>query len=431
MVPDLASLGRRKLLLGLGGLTLSTGTVGAGVGLTRPTLLPDAVTDEWIERYPTPPEVTDHWRPTVTEAHATWAVDSLAETATEAERLDARIDEERQFTGAGGWLKDARKDLGNGNYHTALSHATYGMEFAAEDLGRAMARLDELDRDALRRRADRLRERAAAVRDSLEPYPVADPGVDLAWYYHVEIEALIAANGADWPFEDGESVGRTAAGDLLSELRRAEIHVESAERFRDHLDERLDGSTAPYRTHLDGVAGDFRAAAEDVPTRDEAEAERGLEDAEDWGHYEVAHAELARRCLPSGGPTPWTVAIPDRYRVLRAVALSQGIARARAYEFAVANLVVDPDDGGFDAGHVLAEKRRARDVYRARIGSDPPPLLTRQASRAIEDLQVATVDHADDWPPWRERLDAYLYALTGRAKLKEYPTVYRIVADPD
>ena len=111
------------------------------------------------------------------------------------------------------------------------------------------------------------------------------------------------------------------------------------------------------------------------------------------------------------------------------VALSQGVARVRAHRFAVDELVVDENDAGFDSGHVLAEKRRARSVYRSVIGSDPPPLLTRQAGRAIEDLQVATVDAdaGSDWKLWRERLQAYLYALVGRAKLREYPAVYRTV----
>jgi hypothetical protein len=101
----------------------------------------------------------------------------------------------------------------------------------------------------------------------------------------------------------------------------------------------------------------------------------------------------------------------------------------RAHRFAVDELVVDEGDAGFDSGHVLAEKRRARSVYGSVFGSEPAPLLTRQAARAIEDLQVATVDEdtGSDWELWRERLQAYLYALVGRAKLRESPAVHRTV----
>ncbi len=91
MVPHPTTLSRRQLLLGVGGLTASTGIAGAVTGLTRPTLLPDALTDVWIERYPTPPEVTSHWCPTVTGTHAEWAVEYLAETVREAKRLDAYL----------------------------------------------------------------------------------------------------------------------------------------------------------------------------------------------------------------------------------------------------------------------------------------------------------------------------------------------------
>ncbi|MFB6299478.1 MAG: hypothetical protein ABEH65_04385 [Halobacteriales archaeon] len=109
-----------------------------------------------------------------------------------------------------------------------------------------------------------------------------------------------------------------------------------------------------------------------------------------------------------------------------AVELSKGIAQRRAHDFATDRLIVDPGDTGFDSGHALAEKRRARSVYRSVVGSSPPPLLTLQVRRAVEDLQVAKVGFAGSYqrPLWRERLEAYLYALVGRAKLREYPELY-------
>lgn len=57
---------------------------------------------------------------------------------------------------------------------------------------------------------------------------------------------------------------------------------------------------------------------------------------------------------------------------------------------------------------------------------DPPALLTRQVDRAAGDLQVATVCFAASYrePMWKERLDAYPYALIGWARLREYPAAY-------
>jgi hypothetical protein len=109
---------------------------------------------------------------------------------------------------------------------------------------------------------------------------------------------------------------------------------------------------------------------------------------------------------------------------------STGLAQRRAHGFAVGQLVIDETDAGFDSGHVLAEKRRAREVYRSVVGREPPALLTRQIPRAVEDLQVAVVGFAGGYrkPLWREHVEAYCYALLGRAKLRAYPDLYdRIV----
>jgi hypothetical protein len=108
-----------------------------------------------------------------------------------------------------------------------------------------------------------------------------------------------------------------------------------------------------------------------------------------------------------------------------------GLVQRRAHDFAVQHLVVDQGDQGFDSGHTLAEKRRARSVYQPVVGSNPPPLLTIQVTRAVEDLQGAKIGFAGNYqqPIWRERLKAYLYALVGRAKLKHYPVIYDTVVD--
>ncbi|MFB6171634.1 MAG: hypothetical protein ABEJ23_03815 [Haloarculaceae archaeon] len=294
MVPDRSSLSRRRLLGGLAGLAAG-GTV--AVGATAPTLLPDVVTDQATNVYPTPPEMTELWRPTVTESHAREAVGLLARTVSDGERLWRRLETDDRFTGAGGWLETARETLQKGDYREALFDATYGIQFAGEQLGIARAKLGAADPQRLARRTGDLRDRLDRVAADLRPYPVAEPPRDLAWYYAIEQTVLFGRFHADW-----------------------------------------DGATAAR----DGV---------------------------------------------------------------------------------------DEGDAGFDSGHALAEKHRARSVYRSVVGSTPPPLLTVLVRRAVEDLQVAKVGFAGSYrrPLWRERLEAYLYALVGRAKLRRYLDVYDAV----
>jgi hypothetical protein len=443
MVPDLPSpsLTRRRLVAAAGGL-LATGTV--GVGATAPTALPDPLADEAVNHYPTPPEVTAHWRPTVTEAHASEVVETLAETVERAEGLWADLDTDRPYTGAGGWLEDARTSLSNGDYHDALFEATYGLQFAANDLGVARARLHETDLPALADRALAVRDRARSVLDAVDPYPVDDPGVDLAWYLRVEQEAVQAANQAVWPDveatangfgdDDGPPRGRFdpgRVGDLTEGVVLAEVAALNAEHFFAHLQNRVGDDATHYADHLAAVADEFRPVLESRPSREAVLERHDVRDADDYGPYEFAHGRLARWCYEST-LSPWAVEVDADVRVLTAVAYAQGVVNHRAHGFATDHLVVEEDDTGFDPGRVLAEKRRARDAYREAFGDDPDPLLTRQAARAVEDLQVADVDLGDtddDWPAWKERLDAYLYALVGRARFRHHPDVYATLVD--
>ncbi|MFC4408350.1 hypothetical protein [Haloarchaeobius iranensis] len=440
MVPDLPSLSRRRLLGSVAGLaTLGAGTT-AAVGVTEPTALPDRLTDAATRHYPTPPEVTAHWRPTVTEDHAGFAVELLARTVEQSEPRWERLDRDRPFTGAGGWLEDARQDLRSGKTHDALWKATYGLQFAGEYLGEARWALGEVTLDELAERGEALRDRVDAVVATLDPYRVSDPATDLAWYLQIEQEALRADQRTEWwaADEDGsadernpDDVEATGVGEATAKLLQAEVNVESAERFQRHLADRLGSDARPHAGALQSARAEFQLALSEVPSEDEVLARFGLGDGEQTGPYALSHRRLADWCFPTAAPAPWTTAVDEELRVATVVALSQGVARVRAHRFAVDELVVDEGDSGFDSGHVLAEKRRARSVYRSVVGADPPPLLTRQAGRAVEDLQVATVDEdaGSDWEIWRARLQAYLYALVGRAKLREYPAVYRTVVE--
>ncbi|UPV76793.1 hypothetical protein M0R89_21625 (plasmid) [Halorussus limi] len=439
MVSDSTSLSRRRLLGGLAGVA---GGTTVAVGATVPTALPDALTDWATKAYPTPPEVNEQWRPTVTEDHASEVVALLEDTVSEGQRLWKRIETDDDFLGAGGWLENARKALRNGNYHEALSDATYGIQFAGEDLGFARAKLGRVELPSLADRAGRLLDRCRRVADDLKPYPTADPGRDLAWYYRIERELVSARLNFDWGELDAAQDGMDdengpdsskfdarTVGSITSQILQGKCHLRNAERYRDLLAETVSDSATRYADHLRGVAEEFDAGIDSFPTRDEIRSQfLDEDDDERYGPYEFARSRLARWCFD------WDFRFGsgegEDLLVYRAVQLSKGLAQRRAHDFAVEHLAVERGDTGFDSGRALAEKRRARSVYRSVVGSNPPPLLTRQVRRAVEDLQVAKVGFGGSYqrPRWRERLEAYLYALVGRAKLREYPALFdRIV----
>jgi hypothetical protein len=444
MVPDDTSITRRRLLGGIAGFTGLAGGTTMVIGARKPTMLPDHVTDWATKEYPTPPEVNTLWRPTVTEDHAQVAVSLLADTHSTAERLWKRFEtDEKIFTGDGGWLDDARNALQNGNYHEALFDATYGLQFAAEDLGFARAKLDDVDLQALAQRVSDLQDRVQHLANDLEPHPVVDADRDLAWYFEIESELLHARYLASWDgpetAKDGGEKGREPEasnyepyeiGEIYSGLLRGRIAVENAERWRAHLSKKMDGETTAYDDRLRAVTTTFVDEIQTFQTRDKVES-KFVDDDDPLTPYEWARVDLADQCLPSGVQSPFDAHPDDSFPVLQAVGLGTGVARGRAYEFAVDALVVDPGDEGFDSGHVLAEKRRARSVYQSIVGSDPSPLRTRLVGRAVEDLQVAKVGFADSYrdPMWKERLEAYLYALVGRAKLREFPEIHRTIVE--
>ncbi|RLM70745.1 hypothetical protein DVK05_04765 [Halorubrum sp. Atlit-8R] len=448
MVPDPAAVSRRRVLATLGGgvAALAGGT--AAVGATEPTALPDPITDAATNHYPTPPEVDTLWRPPVTEAHASAAVETLAATVAESRRRWDEIGDVEDegapiTTDSGGWLEDARESLDEGDYPTALFRARYGLQFAGEALGYARAEQDAVDRAALGDRAVALTERAQAVASDLKPYPTSEPARDLGWYVRIEAEVQSASALADRALPDDDSGGSDGdasggeldprvAGELTAGLLRAELDARSAERYRDLLSERLASETTPHAEALRTAADRFRADLRGYPTREDAR-ERYVGEADEYGPWEVAHSRLAQWCLGSSAPVPWRTPIDADLLALRAVALSIGLARRRAHETAVERLVVEPDDTGFDSGYALAAKRRAQATYRSVVGDDPSPLLVTQIGRAVEDLQVAAVGFVGgrDEPMWRERLEAYLYALVGRAKLEAFPPLRDAITDPD
>ncbi|ELZ03712.1 hypothetical protein [Natrialba aegyptia] len=99
IAPDISSLSRRQLLVGLAGSAELVVLVVSATAATLPTALPDRVTDWATTTYPTPPPASSLWQPTVTEAHARTAVTLLAETGDESRDRWAELDRERLRTG--------------------------------------------------------------------------------------------------------------------------------------------------------------------------------------------------------------------------------------------------------------------------------------------------------------------------------------------
>src|SRR6056297_202812 len=305
MVPD-SSLSRRRLL---GGLAGAAGATTLAVGATTPTALPDVLTDWATEVYPTPPEVTELWRPTVTEAHAREAVTLLDETVAEGKRLRKRIETDEHFLGAGGWLENAREALGNGNNHEALFDAGYGLQFAGEKLGFARAKLGKVDRQSLAERSRRLHDRSERVAEDLKPCPTVAPGRDLAWYYAIERQLVMARfhdeydeladerDGAEEESGPDSEYDAEEFGAITASLLQAKLHVRTAERYRDLLGAKLDGSTTPYADHLRNVADEFRAGIDSFSSREEvrSEFESNVEESADGDGsqpYEFARSRL-------------------------------------------------------------------------------------------------------------------------------------------
>lgn len=435
MVPDDSSLSRRRLLGGLA-TVVAGGTV--TVGATEPTALPDVLTDQTTKVYPTPPSANSHWQPTVTEEHATEAVERLAEVVSEGKKLWKRTksSDDEYFHGAGGWLENAREALNDGNYYEAQRNAVTGMQYAGEEVGIGRSKLGKADLQTLAERGQKLLARVEEVVESVRPYPVSTPGRDLAWYYETEQELLFARFHADWgnldAIRDGlddengpesSEFDHDAIGSITAKLLQAELYVQSAERFSELLAEQVGGSGTRYEDHLRSVGARFLRRIEEFPSRDEVES-KYIGEYDSQSPYDFAHSRLARWCFDYD--YRFGHEDNDGLLVYRAVERSKGLAQRRAHEFAVNHLVVETGTEDFDSGHVLAEKQRARSVYQSVVGSNPPPLLTRQVRRAVSDLRVAKVGFGDNYqrPIWRERVKAYIYALVGRAKLKEYPRVY-------
>ncbi|MFC6786353.1 hypothetical protein ACFQFH_10745 [Halobaculum halobium] len=423
MVPDLPSPSRRGFIAGAG-LALVGAT--AAVGATKPTALPDPLTDHASKYLPDP---TDHqWRPPVREAHARDAVERLASEVERGRDLWDDLDTDERFTGDGGWLEDAREYLQAGRYREATVYATGGMQFAAEDVGFALAELDrpEADPERLAERGEALRDRATRLGEEISDYRVVEPGRDLGWYHEIERRIRLVrldAHERDPNREreyDADEIGSIRAGN-----RQAAQRVRDAEHYREQLDKLVgDDEGEPWADRVERLDARYREAIAEFPSRDDVrESVEAIEDEHGPGPYYTARWKLSMWCYDGD----YYVAEWDEgLSLVNAVAAAQALVQRRAHDRAVDALVIDPEDDGFDSGHVVGEKRAAMKRFRRVVGDDPAPLLAVLTARAGEDIDVAEVGFAGSYerPIWRDRVDAYCYALIARMKLKEYPQVY-------
>jgi len=422
MVPDLPSPSRRAVLAGAG-LSLAGATV--GVGAVAPTALPDAVTDrasKWL------PDPTDHrWHPPMSEAHARDAVERLVAEVERGRDLWDELDTDERFTGDGGWLEDAREYLREGRYREATFYATGGMQFAAEDVGFALARLDRPDGDPdhLAERGAAIRERADRVLDGIDGYPVVDPGRDLGWYHEIERRVRLVRLDAHGPDPDRDrGYDAREIGSIHAGNRQAAQRVRDAEHYREQLDDLVGDDADPWADRIARIDGRFREAIGEFPSRGDLRDEiDAIEDEHGPGPYYTARWKLAMWCYD----TDYLVADWDEgLALVNAVEAGQALVQRRAHDRAVDALVIEPDDRGFDSGHVVREKRAAMRRFRRVVGESPAPLLSILAERAGEDIDVAEVGFGGSYerPRWRDRVDAYCYALIARMKLKEYPRIH-------
>ncbi|QZX98467.1 hypothetical protein [Halobaculum rubrum] len=431
MVPDLPSPSRRALLAGTG-VALAGATV--GVGAIEPTALPDPVTDQASKWLPDP---TDHrWHPPVSEAHARDAVERLAAEVERGRDLWDELDTDERFGGAGGWLESARESLRADEYREATFYATGGMQFAAEEVGIALHRLDRPggDPEHLAERGESIRERAERLLDGIDGYRVVDPGRDLGWYHEIERRIrLVRLDAHERDPDRDRAYDARDIGSIHAGNRQAAQRVRDAKHYRDRLEALVGddgGDGTSWADRIERLDGRFRAAIDEFPSRGDLRAEiEAIEDEHGPGPYYTARWKLAMWCYDAD----YLVADWDEdLGLVNAVAAGQALAQRRAHDRAVDALVMDP--GGprsFDSGHVVREKRAAMKRFRRVVGESPSPLLSILTERAGEDIDVAEVGFSGSYerPIWRDRVDAYCYALIGRMKLKEYPQVYeRFVA---
>lgn len=423
MIPDLPSPSRRGLIAGAG-LALAGATV--GVGATEPTALPDPLTDQASKWLPDP---TDHrWHPPVSEAHAREAVERLAAEVERGRDLWDELDTDERFGGAGGWLESARESLDEGRYREATVYATGGMQFAAEEVGFALARLGrpEGDPERLAERGAAIRDRATRLMEEISDYRVVDPGRDLGWYHEIERRIRLVrldAHEAD-PDRDRDDDARDV-GSIRAGNRQAAQRVRDAEHYHEQLRDLVGDDGELWADRIGRLDMRFRAAIDEFPSGSDLREEiESIENEHGPGPYYTARWKLSMWCYD----TDYYVADWDEgLDLVNAVEAGQALAQGRAHDRAVEALVMEPDGPrSFDSGHVVREKRAAMRRFRRVVGDTPSPLVSILTARAGEDIDVAEVGFAGSYqrPLWRDRVDAYCYALIARMKLKEYPQIF-------
>lgn len=308
------------------------------------------------------------------------------------------------------------------------------LQFEGEALGELRVDLDEVQLESLAERSANILDRIEAVRADISSYPVEIPERDLAWYINIEFELGRGRSRAQWSgFEEVLATGDTsefpaddsmAVGAVTRNVLLAEVSAVNAEQFRDRLRERL-GSTWSYEPHLRSENDRLDEQRDELPTQNEI-LDRYVGDTAERGPYEFVHNHLARLLFPTSVQPPWQVSIDGEFLASQALAKARKLADWRAHETVIGRMEIEPDDEGFDPIDVLDAKRSGYDTYEELIGPDPSPFLCVFAEQGIGNLRVVDIDRDwdDDWSPWQERVQAYLYALLGAARPEAYPPLY-------
>jgi hypothetical protein len=425
--PSSSYLSRRRLLGLLGGV----GAVAAGIGWFAPKLLPDPVTDTLTTSYPAPPS-NYVWQPSVSDEHADKAVATLEATVEEAEALRARIDLESVESDdlrlylrgrpSGGHLRSARNERDN---RTRLFSATSGLMYAGETVGAANFALDETDADAVVERGQQIRDAADDIADSISEYRTTDIGRDLGYLYAIERQLLFARLSSH---RDGVYAGGTAgtddydAHDIAStwgEHLRAEQRLRNAQRYREQYRSNLGDETTARRDFLLDRQETLEEQLAAYPPRHEkrAQLEAEVEQAYETP-YGYTHWTLWRLCYDNDFRA-FDGELGGDLLARRVVETSRSLLKRRAYDFALSELDVEPDDSGYDSGRSFRAKRWAMDQFRqgrAEYDSNFAGVVASEAASIIRGGDVGLT--IGDGPAWQERLNSTLYSLVGGSMMR-------------
>ena len=417
MVPDLS---RRRLLAGGGALALGGA---AGLGLANAGMLPGSTDDEGGRSIP-----EQVWHPPVSQAHADATLERLETTVDRAERLADRVERRTgsapRWSGdpSGNWLEDARSAS---DPRHRLDDATSGLASAGHRIGEAKEVLGGTVSEDARERSLAVRSAADRLQDDLGDYPVSESPRDLAYLYFVEVECDNASFLA--PFEGSSESSTWGLSEFHARLLRAEQALANARYYRDRYQELLDEQPVPVRTDVRAAYSTLDQEIEAVVPAGEARAAARADVDETTRLYRVAERKLYQTCYDLGyDHVSGQVDGEAGHEVQRLVDTGRELLTRRAFQFADAELDVEPDDESFDRSRAGEAATRARELYHETRSEYTSPLagllIEPAANRILVGDSRTDFGHTDE-----NYLKARLYYLVAIGILQEVGDVLSIV----